>query len=204
MNNWNNHEREPRALSPTPLRDYVACQLPARRAGLVGLFAILIACGSLASFNLPYTPVTGSHQLLFVLLSGALLGSRLGSVAAIVYLIGAAATGLGWPAGAGETPLTGPAAGTLWSLPLAAFASGATVERANSEEPVHFTFGAAVAVGIYTLAGVVRLMGAQDLGPAEAYVKGAGLFLGQHIMIGALAVLIGHSASTAVRAREGK
>src|SRR5438552_10635735 len=115
------NKREPKAVSPTPLRDWVHRQTPGKRAAGVALFALLIACGGLAPAVNPLSSLAGSQQLLFVLLAGVILGSRLGTVSALAYLAFAAVTGLCWPAGAGHEPLSGPAAGFLWSLPLTAY-----------------------------------------------------------------------------------
>src|SRR5438552_6067697 len=82
-----NDKKEPRALSPTPLHDWVERQPPWRRAGFVGLFALLIACGGKAGISLSLTPVPATHQLFFALLAGALLGGRLGAISSLSYLL---------------------------------------------------------------------------------------------------------------------
>lgn len=199
-----NGPKGPRAVSPTPLRDWLGRQPRLRRVGLVALFSGLIACSGQAGVFLPYTPVPATHQILFVLLAGALLGSRLGAISALAYLLGAAVTGVGWPLGAGPTPLVGPLAGYLWCLPLAAYLAGWFVDRYRSEEPVWFAIGATAALGAYEALGSLRLLGAQELAGAEAAVKGAALFVGQHIAQGALTVFIAWSASVVIRAREKK
>jgi biotin transport system substrate-specific component len=203
-NNQRNDKKPPRALSPTPLRDWVARQSTARKAGLVGLFALVIACGGKAGAILSFSPVPATHQLLFVLLAGAMLGSRLGAVSSLLYLVLAAVTGRLWPVGAGPDALTGPLAGYLWSLPLAAYFCGFFVERAQSEKPVHFAIGVCAAIGTFDAFGSVRLLGALEVNAAESFARGAGLFMGQHIAHGAITVFIASSASAELQAREKK
>ena len=200
QNDRNN--REPRAASPTPLRHWIHRQKAGRRASAVGLFAVLIASGGLAPVSISLTPVGGSQQFLFVLLAGVILGSRLGAASALTYLGAAAITGRLWPAGAGAEPLVGPAAGFLWSLPLAAYLAGWGVERWKGETPAHYAMGVCAAIGVYHSLGTIRLISALDMASSEAFVKGAGIFMGQHIAHAALAVLIASTASDLARARE--
>lgn len=168
------------------------------------LFALLIACGGKAAITLPLTPVPLTQQLLFVLLAGALLGSRLGGAAAMLYLLAAACFRPLWPAGAGLTPLTGTLAGYLWSLPLAAYLSGVFVERLSTERPAGCAIGVTAAVAVFDGLGSVRLMAAMQYDAAEAFVRGAGLFVGQHAAQAALTVLIASSASSMLHEREKK
>jgi biotin transport system substrate-specific component len=197
-------KQKPRFMSPTPLRDWVNRQSRLRRAAMVVLFAMLMACGGKAAVRLPLTPVPATQQLLFVLLAGALLGSRLGAVSAAFYLLASAATGLFWPEGAGATPLSGPLAGYLWSLPLTAYLCGFFVERARSERPVYFAIGASAGIAVFGAFGTARLLWAMGLDATEAFIKGMGLFVGQHAAHGALTVLIASSASTTLQTRENK
>jgi biotin transport system substrate-specific component len=175
-----------------------------RRAAGIALFASFIACGGMAPASISLTPVPGSQQLLFVLLAGALLGSRMGAVSAFVYLLFSSLTGLAWPAGAGPDPFIGPVSGFLWSLPIAAYLSGFAVEKLRGESPAHFAIGAAAAIAAYHAMGTLRLIALLEIGSPEAFVKGVGIFLGQHIAQGAIAVMIASSLSDLIRAREEK
>ena len=204
MHKDQHNNRRPRAASPTPLRDWIHRQPRLRRAAGVALFAVFIACGGMAPASISLTPVPGSQQLLFVLLAGVILGSRLGAVSAMTYLAAAAVTGRIWPAGAGPEPLIGPTAGFLWSLPLTAYFAGLAVERLKGESAAHYAMGVCGAVAAYHALGTLRLIAALDYESSEAFVKGAGIFLGQHIAHGAIAVMIATSASDLVRAREKK
>lgn len=194
----------PKALSPTPLRDWVAAQPAKRRVAYVLLAAGLMACGAKASVILEFSPVPATQLTFFALLSGALLGSQLGALAAMTYLLAASVFGSIWPEGSGATPLVGPLAGYLWSVPAVAYLSGLFVERARSEKPVYFAIGACAGMAVYDAMGSVRLMLAQNADAAEAAARGAGLFVGQHIAQGALSVLIASSASSHIQARQKK
>jgi hypothetical protein len=50
----------------------------------------------------------------------------------------------------------------------------------------------------------VRLLAAQELAASEAFVKGSGFFVGQHLAQGTLTVLVASSASATIRSREEK
>jgi biotin transport system substrate-specific component len=90
---------------------------------LMGLFARI-------SIPLPFTPVPITGQTFGVLLTGAVLGSRRGALAMLVYLAEGIA---GLPVFAfglsGWAIITGPTGGYLLSYPLAAFAVGFLAER---------------------------------------------------------------------------
>src|SRR5207253_3403951 len=81
-----------------------------------------------------------------VLLTGALLGSRLGAMAMIAYLI-EGASGLPFFAGgmAGLAHLLGPTGGYLIAFPAAAYVTGAFAEHGWDRR--FFTAAAAMAIG---------------------------------------------------------
>jgi biotin transport system substrate-specific component len=101
-----------------------------RSAVLVVAFSLLIALAAQAAVPLPFTPVPLTMQTFAVLLTGALLGSRLGALALIAYLIEGA---MGLPffrAGAGGFQhILGPTGGYLLAFPAAAFLTGLLAER---------------------------------------------------------------------------
>jgi biotin transport system substrate-specific component len=197
----NRKDRKPKAISPTPLRDWIAKQSRPRRAGMVALMAALIACGGKAGIATSLSPVPFTHQLLFVLVAGALLGSRLGCLASFAYLIAASVTDALWPMGAGPSALTGPLAGYLWSLPVVAYLSGAFVERERMESWPHFAVGICAAIAAYDVAGAARLLMTADLGPVEIAARGSALYAGPRMAQGALAVLIAWTASSRIKAQ---
>ncbi|HEU4834630.1 MAG TPA: biotin transporter BioY [Pyrinomonadaceae bacterium] len=99
-----------------------------RSAGLVIVFSLFIAACAQFAIHIGPIPITG--QTFAVLLTGALLGSRLGAAAVIAYLIEGA---LGLPffagGGAGLVRFLGPTGGYLVAFPAAAFIVGAFAEH---------------------------------------------------------------------------
>src|SRR6185503_848846 len=88
-------------IAPLTLVDAL---LPQRRllhnVILVIVFSLLIGLSAQVAIPLPFTPVPITLQTLMVLVTGALLGSRLGTIAVVAYL----AEGLaGLPVFAGGT-----------------------------------------------------------------------------------------------------
>lgn len=102
-----------------------------RQLALVVSFSLLTALAAQVVIPLPWTPVPITGQTFAVLLTGALLGSRLGALAMIAYLLEGA---IGLPffrSGQGGLHylLFSPTAGYLFSYPLAAFLTGWLAER---------------------------------------------------------------------------
>jgi biotin transport system substrate-specific component len=104
---------------------------------LVVAFGTLMAGFARIAFYLPFTPVPITGQTLGVLLSGALLGSRRGALAMVVYLaeglvglpVFAGGASAWSPSGSGVPVIIGPTAGYLFSYPIAAFVVGLLAER---------------------------------------------------------------------------
>src|SRR5438093_69432 len=115
-----------------------------RQVGLVIGFSLLTALS--AQIVIPIGPVPITGQTFAVLLTGALLGSRLGAMAVIAYLI-EGASGLPFFAGgmAGLPHLLGPTGGYLIAFPAAAFITGAFAEQGWDRR--FFTAAAAMAIG---------------------------------------------------------
>ena len=115
-----------------------------RSAGLVIVFSLLIAACAQFSIHIGPIPITG--QTFAVLLTGMLLGSRLGAAAVIAYLIEGA---IGLPffagGGAGLVRFLGPTAGYLVAFPAAAFIVGAFAEHGWDKR--YHTAVAAMAIG---------------------------------------------------------
>jgi biotin transport system substrate-specific component len=108
-----------------------------------------VACSQIA-IHLPISPVPVTLQVLAVLLSGLVLGSRWGAVCQIEYLVMGAA---GLPVFAGFTggpaAFIGPSAGYLLGFIPGAFLAGLIFERLQSR-----THLAAWAAGIAGIAGI--------------------------------------------------
>lgn len=99
-----------------------------RSVGLVFAFSLLMALS--AQIVIPIGPVPITGQTFVVLLTGALLGSRLGAMAMVVYLI-EGASGLPFFHGgtSGIPHLLGQTGGYLVAFPAAAFITGAFAEH---------------------------------------------------------------------------
>ena len=115
-----------------------------RQVGLVIGFSLLTALA--AQILIPIGPVPITAQTFAVLLTGALLGSRLGAMAMIAYLIEGAG-GLPFFAGGhfGLVHLMGPTGGYLVAFPAAAFITGAFAEHGWDRR--FFSAAAAMAIG---------------------------------------------------------
>lgn len=115
-----------------------------RSFGLVIVFSLFIA--ACAQFALPIGEVPITGQTFAVLLTGALLGSRLGAAAVIAYLI-EGAVGLPFFAGGGSgiVRFIGPSGGYLVAFPAAAFITGAFAEHGWDKR--YHTAVAAMAIG---------------------------------------------------------
>ena len=115
-----------------------------RSVGLVFVFSLFIAAAAQFAIHIGPIPITG--QSFAVLLTGALLGSRLGAAAVIAYLIEGA---LGLPffagGGSGIVRFLGPTGGYLVAFPAAAFVTGAFAEHGWDKE--YLTAVAAMAIG---------------------------------------------------------
>jgi biotin transporter BioY len=115
-----------------------------RSISLVFAFSLLMALS--AQIAIPVGPVPITGQTFVVLLTGALLGSRLGAAAMIVYLAEGA---FGLPffsqGRGGFAHLFGPTGGYLFAFPAAAFITGAFAEH-GWDKRFH-TAAAAMAIG---------------------------------------------------------
>jgi biotin transport system substrate-specific component len=115
-----------------------------RQVGVVIGFSLLTALA--AQIVIPIGPIPITGQTFAVLLTGALLGPRLGAMAMIAYLF-EGASGLPFFSGAhgGLLHLMGPTGGYLIAFPAAAYITGAFAEHGWDRR--FFTAAAAMAVG---------------------------------------------------------
>lgn len=123
--------------------------------------AALIAAAAQVSLPLPWTPVPLTLQPTIVLLSAAVLGSRLGTTCLVMYLaVGAA----GLPVFAwspwlapGVGRLLGPTGGYLLAYPVAAFLVGSLVERGLDRRYLTAVGAMVAGLGVIYLGGVAWL-----------------------------------------------
>ena len=115
-----------------------------RSVALVFAFSLLTALA--AQIVIPIGPVPITGQTFAVLLTGALLGSRLGALAMIAYLVeGASGLPFFYGGHGGLGHLLGPTGGYLVAFPAAAFITGAFAEHGWDRR--FFTAAAAMAIG---------------------------------------------------------
>ena len=133
----------------------VLVHLKNRDIALAGLMTALTACGAFIKIPLPYVPLT--LQTLFVYLSGALLGARLGALSQAAYVI----LGLmGLPlfaGGGGPAYVLHPTFGYLIGFIIAAYLIGRIVEQKPR-------------------AGYGRMLGAMAVGLGVVYIFGLPIF----------------------------
>ena len=98
---------------------------------LVALFAALTAVGGFIS--IPFYPVPLTLQVFFVLLSGTILGKKLGALSQIIYLgIGAIGAPVFHNFTGGMGILLGPTGGFLIGFIPGAYMAGLVYERFNN------------------------------------------------------------------------
>jgi biotin transport system substrate-specific component len=127
----------------------------------VALFAAMTAAAAQVSIPLPFTPVPLTLTPIVVLLGGAVLGSRLGFFAQVVYLAAGIA---GLPVFApsavlppGALRLIGPTGGYLMSYPFAAFVAGYLAERGFDRHYLTSVLAMAAGLAVVFLGGVLWL-----------------------------------------------
>ncbi len=148
-----------------------------RSTALVVGFSLLTALSAQVAIPLPWTPVPVTLQTFAVLLAGALLGSRLGPLAMVAYLV-EGASGLPFFAAGGSGVghlLFSPTSGYLLSYPVAAFVVGLLAERGWDRR--FLTAAAAMALG----SGLILLSGwawlARFVNASAAFGAGVSPFL---------------------------
>jgi len=99
---------------------------------LAALFAALTAVGALISVPLPISPVPVTMQSFFTILSGLILGARLGALSQALY-VAMRITGLSQPSGAppGIASLFGPTGGYLVGFVPGAYVVGMIATRGD-------------------------------------------------------------------------
>jgi biotin transport system substrate-specific component len=148
-----------------------------RSAGLVIVFSLFIAACAQFAIHIGPVPITG--QSFAVLLTGALLGSRLGAAAVIAYLIeGAIGLPFFAPGGApGILRFLGPTGGYLVAFPAAAFITGAFAEHGWDKR--YSTAVAAMAIGsaVILLGGWAWYSIVTNTSPMVLFYPAVGKFL---------------------------
>lgn len=155
-----------------------------RSAGATVVFALLTAALAQMGLRLPFTPVPVTMQVFGVVLSGLLLGSRLGALAQIEYLVAGLA---GAPVFAhfsgGPAAFIGPSGGYLPGFVVGAFVTGLIAERCRRLDVRQAVLaGVAGVAGIY-LCGAAWLsvwlqVAGKSFPSASAWILGIAPFIG--------------------------
>ncbi|ASI98691.1 biotin transporter BioY [Thermococcus celer] len=167
----------------------------ARDVAFAGLFAALTAVG--AQISIPIGPVPVTLQVFFVLLSGLLLGARLGFLSQLAYVLTGA---LGIPVFAnfhgGLAAIYGPTGGYILAFPLAALLAGYLSERYRSLTGM--AIGSLVGIAVVYLLGWLRLGLFLGGDFHKAFLLGVAPFVPVDLVKAALAVLTAYRVRKAV------
>lgn len=135
--------------------------MSARQITMTALFVALVAVGAFIKIPIPYLPFT--LQLLFTTLAGLILGSRLGGMSVVMYLILGLAGVPIFTEGGGLMYVVKPTFGYLLGFAIGAFVAGRMVETS-----VTLTFKRLLAASFVNLAivygvGMLYLYEIKDL-----------------------------------------
>jgi len=155
------------------------------RAVAVLFFAALTAAAAQISVPLPFTQVPLTFQPTVVLLSGLVLGPRLGAASQVLYLAAGIA---GMPVFAvspvlppGAWRLLGPTGGYLLSYPLAAFVAGTFARRGFDRRYLTSILAMAFGLVVIYTCGTLWLgyvsVGRTAIGFARAFATGVAPFV---------------------------
>ena len=144
--------------------------------------------------TVPFTAVPFTLTPIAVLLSGAVLGSRLGALSQVVYVLAGAlglavfSPSLTLPPGAAR--LLGPTGGYLMAYPLAAFVTGWLAEHGWDRRYLTSFAAMLVGLGLIYLGGVSWLAAAFLPSPAAAVAAGIAPFIVLDVLKVAAAAMI--------------
>jgi len=171
-------------------------KMKAKDIAYSALFVALTAVGAQISIPIGTVPIT--FQLLFVLLSGLILGPRLGFLSQLIYIFMGA---IGLPVFAnfsgGFAHVYGPTGGYLMASPIAAYLAGFFSKR--QENISNYILGTFLAISVVYLLGWFRLglfMGGDF---KKAFIVGVAPFVLIDFGKGALSILIAKRVKTAVK-----
>lgn len=151
---------------------------PALWRSLAEILAFVVLIALCAQVAIPFYPVPITMQTWAVLVAGAVLGSRRGVVAVLVYLAAGAAGAPVLANGAGGlASVTGGTAGYLIAFPAAAFISGWAAEQGRLKAAGQGFAILLLAHAVTLILGVAWLILSVGLDPARAVEVGATPFL---------------------------
>ncbi len=135
-----------------------------RKLTLSALFTALVAVLAQVAVPLPFSPVPLTGQVIGVMLAGALLGSRAGTLSIIAYLLlGAAGAPVFSMGRGGFYMISGPTGGYLWGFIPAVYFAGLIMEKVEKPTIIR------TAVAMLTALSFIYLCGALQLGLVMRY-----------------------------------
>ncbi|PIU41738.1 MAG: BioY family transporter [Candidatus Omnitrophica bacterium CG07_land_8_20_14_0_80_42_15] len=141
-------------------------------------FIILTAIGAYVRIPLPFTPVPITLQTFFVILSGAILGSRLGFCSQAGYLaLGASGLPIFQNYASGLAPLAGPTAGYLVGFTITPLIIGKLISFKKESTFSWVVFAMAVGSIFILLSGTAYLMNFIHLGFKKGLMLGTLCFI---------------------------
>jgi len=145
---------------------------------LIGLFAAITAILAQIAIPLPITPVPITFQVLAVCLAGAILGSRLGTLSILVYLLlGAAGLPVFAKFTGGISIILGPTGGYLIAFPIAAFIIGKIIEKSKNPNYFNVTLSMLLGLIIIYLFGMTWLSFVTHMTLKKAFIAGVLSFI---------------------------
>lgn len=143
------------------------------RATAVGVFVILTTLSTFLRLPLPFTPVPLTLQTFFVLLSGALLGRKLGVFTQVTYmLLGLTGQQVFTGSGSGSLYLLGPTGGYIVGFILAAFFAGNLFNRSCAESKFNIFLKLLLVDFLILLTGTLWLKLSLSCTLSEAFLLG--------------------------------
>jgi len=134
--------------------------------------AVLTAAAAQLSFPLPFTPVPFTIQPMIVLIGAAALGSTLGALSQIIYLMlgiaGFQVFAYSPDLPQGFARLLGPTGGYLMAYPIAAFVTGWLAERGFDRRYLTSIVAMGIGLSVIFLGGVAWIARAAGLQTALA------------------------------------
>lgn len=162
--------------------------MTAKRIAYISIFAALTAGGAMISLPIPFSSIPFTLQVLFVLLSGLVLGPVDGSLSQIVYLL-MGAVGLpvfaGFSGGLGV--ILGKSGGYLVGFVLASFFAGLLGKGTNF---IKLYIVSVLGLLLIYFFGALQLSLVMALGFKKAVIVGVLPFIPFDLVKGALAVFV--------------
>jgi len=151
------------------------------------LFTVLIIIGSYISIPLPFTPIPFTLQVLFVLLSGIILGSYYGFMSSLLFLI-LGIIGLPVFSGGhgGFVAVVGPTGGYLFGFLIAPLMIGYFSKKSKKLIPIGIILG----IVVIHLLGVLWLARVNMLSVSKAFLIGSLPFIPFDLIKGFIAYIL--------------